>query len=90
MRRLQKPIWRVSGSIRSAHGHWNRLTFITSVSSLLSTTFALAGEADAPVDIRDGYVKFAVGSHLVFYRLTDTNLDVMRILHVKMDAERHL
>ena len=43
-----------------------------------------------PVDIRDGYIKFAVGSHVVFYRLTDTNLDVMRILHVKMDAERHL
>ena len=43
-----------------------------------------------PVDIRDRYFKFAVGSHLVFYQLNGANLDVIRILHAKMDAGRHL
>ena len=43
-----------------------------------------------PVDIREGYLKYAVGSHLVFYRITDSSVDVIRVLHQKMDATRHL
>lgn len=43
-----------------------------------------------PVDIREGYLKYAVGSHLVFYRVTGAGVDVIRILHQKMDVSRHL
>jgi toxin ParE1/3/4 len=43
-----------------------------------------------PVDIRDGYFKYAVGAHLVFYRVSDLNIDVIRVLHQRMDANRHL
>ena len=42
------------------------------------------------VDIRDGYFKYAVGSHLVFYRLTERELIVVRVLHQRMDVGRHL
>ena len=41
-------------------------------------------------DIRLGYFKFAVGSHLVFYRSDQGHLIVVRILHQRMDFERHL
>ena len=43
-----------------------------------------------PVDIREGYLKYAVGSHLIFYRRGDLGVDVIRILHQQMDAQRHL
>ncbi|MFN8701507.1 MAG: type II toxin-antitoxin system RelE/ParE family toxin [Rhodospirillales bacterium] len=43
-----------------------------------------------PVDIRDGYFKHPVGSHLVFYRLTESDLVVVRVLHQRMDVGRHL
>ena len=42
------------------------------------------------VDVRDGYFKYAVGSHLVFYRPSTAGIDVIRILHQRMDVERHL
>ncbi len=42
------------------------------------------------VDIREGYLKYAVGQHFVFYRLSTTTLDVVRILHRRMDVDRHL
>ena len=42
------------------------------------------------VDIRDGYRKYAVGSHLIFYRPSPAGIDVIRILHQRMDVERHL
>lgn len=42
------------------------------------------------VDVREGYFKYAVGSHFVYYRLSDATVDVVRILHQRMDVERHL
>lgn len=38
----------------------------------------------------DRYCRYPVGSHVVFYReMTDT-LDVIRVLHQRMDVDRHL
>ena len=42
------------------------------------------------VDIRDGYLKYAVGRHFVFFRRSDGITDVIRILHQSMDVGRHL
>ena len=41
-------------------------------------------------DVREGYFKYPVGQHFVFFRLSETTLDVIRILHQRMDIERHL
>ncbi|QIJ74121.1 type II toxin-antitoxin system RelE/ParE family toxin [Methylobacterium sp. NI91] len=42
-------------------------------------------------DIRPGYFKLAVGSHLVFYRMGAADvIEVVRILHQRMDFDRHL
>ena len=43
-----------------------------------------------PVDVRDGYFKHPAGSHMVFYQLAEDGLIVVRILHKRMDVERHL
>ena len=41
--------------------------------------------------VRAGYRKYAVGSHIIFYRLRDADkAEVIRILHQRMDVERHL
>jgi len=43
-----------------------------------------------PVDIREGYFKYPVGAHLVFYRILEAGIVVVRILHQRMDVNRHL
>lgn len=41
--------------------------------------------------IKIGYRKFPVTSHIVFYRGTnDTNIEIVRILHKKIDARERL
>lgn len=42
------------------------------------------------VDLREGYLKYQVGRHFLFYRATDTGIEVIRILHQSMDVNRHL
>lgn len=60
--------------------------------SLVSTFSGLATGAKRgrPVTVREGYFKYAVGSHLIFYRHSDAGIDVIRVLHQRMDIERHL
>jgi toxin ParE1/3/4 len=43
-----------------------------------------------PSDVREGYFKYAVGSHLVFYRRSEAGIHIVRILHQRMDVTRHL
>jgi toxin ParE1/3/4 len=51
---------------------------------------AAGSKVGRPVDVRDGYFKYAVGSHLVFYRQSDFSIDVVRTLHQRMDTSAHL
>ena len=41
-------------------------------------------------DIRAGYRKIAVGSHVMYYRERENRLEIVRILHRRMDVARHL
>lgn len=48
-------------------------------------------EGRAIDDIRAGYYKLAVGSHLLFYRLAgDGTIDIVRVLHQRMDIPERL
>jgi len=41
-------------------------------------------------DIRDGYRKCNVGSHVIFYRQSGDTIEIVRILHGRMDCETRL
>lgn len=42
-------------------------------------------------DIRPGYRKALAGSHLIFFRIEDTGtVNIVRILHQRMDTQQHL
>lgn len=42
------------------------------------------------VDVRPGYLKYPAGSHIVYFRDRGDRIDIIRILHGRMDAQRHL
>jgi toxin ParE1/3/4 len=41
-------------------------------------------------DVREGYWKHKVGRHVIYFRCPSGYLDVIRILHERMDVDRHL
>jgi toxin ParE1/3/4 len=41
-------------------------------------------------EIRSGYRKLSVGSHVLFFRASATRVLIVRILHRRMDFERRL
>ena len=40
-------------------------------------------------DVRKDYRKIVSGSHVIFFKLMDDGVDIVRILHQRMDFERH-
>ncbi len=40
-------------------------------------------------DIRQGYRRYPVIRHVVYYRTTDYGIEIMRVLHDRMLAKRH-
>jgi toxin ParE1/3/4 len=41
-------------------------------------------------DIRLGYRKYPIGRHLVFYREAEAGIEIIRVLHSRMDIEVRL
>ena len=41
-------------------------------------------------DIREGYLKYRAGRHIIFYRQEHYGVDIIRVLHQSMDIDRHL
>lgn len=41
-------------------------------------------------DIRNGYYRYGIGKHLIFYHRTNNDIEIVRILHGSMDIEQHM
>ena len=53
-------------------------------------TLSTGHKTGQSVAIRSDYRKYRVGSHVIFYRVIGDAIEVIRILHARMDAIRHL
>ena len=41
-------------------------------------------------EIKAGYYSAFVGSHTIYYRISDTHIDILDVLHQRMEPLRHL
>lgn len=41
-------------------------------------------------NIRIGYHTFKINKHLIFYKVTESEVDIVRILHIQMDIPNRL
>jgi len=59
--------------------------------SIMTTIEGLASgsESGQHTDVREGYRKYNIGLHVIFFRCSDAYLDVIRILHERMDVDTH-
>lgn len=65
-------------------------SYVTEIRAAIERIADDPGRGRACDEIRDGYRRYSVGSHLVFYVESADGVDVIRILHQRMDPTRHL
>ena len=41
-------------------------------------------------DVREGYFKYAIGLHMIYFKQTELGIDIIRVLHQRMDVTRHV
>lgn len=64
--------------------------YIRNIWEAIGTVAEKPGKGLSCDDVRLGYRKYCVGSHVLFFRYTGTKIDIVRILHQRMDFGRHL
>lgn len=59
---------------------------------IVATIVALAvgAKQGRTVDIRHGYLKYPTGTHVIYYLDRGDRLDIIRVLHARMDTAGHL
>jgi toxin ParE1/3/4 len=70
--------------------HWSAAQaerYIRGIQTAIEAVAANPRRGRACDDIRPGYMKVVTGSHVVFYRLVDGGIDVVRVLHQRMDID---
>jgi len=78
---------------RYTQATWGRAQRNTYLARLDASFHVLAQEPHrgrACDDIRPGYYKYHVGRHLIFYRASPDGVEIICILHDRMDIEAHL
>ena len=65
------------------------IKYIRTIHAVLQLIDSNPGIARKAEDIRPGLLKYPAGSHLIFFRLTEEAIDIVRILHKRMDMEAH-
>ncbi len=64
--------------------------YLRQIMAAIETVAAAPNRGRSCADVRAGYWKYPVGSHTLFYRNTTNGVEIMRILHMRMDFGRHL
>ena len=76
-------------SVRTWGGRQAR-RYLTDIRDVLADLAANSHIGKARGDLFEGLRVYPVGRHLIFYLTTDKGIDVVRILHERMDIDRHL
>ncbi len=65
-------------------------TYVRSIQSAIEMLAADPRRGQPIPAVRPGYWKYPTGSHVIFFRIIRDGIDVVRILHGRMDFGRHL
>ena len=71
-------------------GHDQAERYIHALKQAIETIAREPSRGRASEHIRPGYRRYSVGSHVLFFRMVDGEIDLVRVLHQRMDFDRHL
>jgi toxin ParE1/3/4 len=79
---------------RYKHQQWGKTQqrhYLTQLDRAFHDLADKPGLGRACNDIRESYFKYGVGKHVIFYRHAEKEqIEIVRILHGRMDIEQHL
>jgi toxin ParE1/3/4 len=65
-------------------------TYLEDIKGAVERVAAIPDRGRSCDEVRAGYRVYPSGKHLIFYIPRDSGVDIIRILHQRMDPSRHL
>lgn len=81
---------RISRQSKERWGSTQAFAYLSEMTVSLSRLIQMPQLGVDRSDLGNGYRRLAVGAHAIFYRVEPDRIDVIRILHQRMDAGTHL
>ena len=82
-----EEIWRYT----SQHWGFNQAHRYVDILTAAFETLAQSPLSAPPCDqVRTGYRRYGTGRHMIYFRIAERGIIIVRILHDRMDAPRHL
>jgi toxin ParE1/3/4 len=70
------------------HGKDQRNKYLKKIDKIFSLIVENPNLGTSCFHIRDGYYKYPIGKHIIFYRkITESNIEVVRVLHNRVYIE---
>ncbi len=82
-----EAIWEYT---RDTWGHEQARRYLSRLHAVCEELTASPQIGKACDEVFDGLRSFPAGKHLVFYLVTDDGIEVVRVLHQRMDPDVHL
>ena len=82
-----EEIWRYT---RRTWGIEQAERYIDTLNNAFAELAQFPQRAPACDHIRRGYRRAAIESHVIYFRVSEHGVDIIRVLHERMDAPRHL
>jgi toxin ParE1/3/4 len=80
----------ISRQSRERWGAAQAFSYISGITTSLSRLTQMPEPGVGRSDLGSGYRRLGVGAHAIFYRVKHDRIEVVRILHQRMDAGTHL
>jgi toxin ParE1/3/4 len=80
----------ISRQSRERWGAAQAFSYISGITTSLSRLPQMPELGVGRSDLGSGYRRLGVGAHAIFYRVEHDRIEVIRILHQRMDAGSHL
>lgn len=75
---------------REQWGEHQAETYVLEIRNAIERIAERPDRGQAVDEIRAGYRRYAIGRHLIYFIVRRDGVDVIRVLHQRMDLTRHL
>jgi toxin ParE1/3/4 len=89
-RQAQKSLQQISRYTLKQHGETQRKTYLNMLRDHMRRIADKPSQGRERNDIKVGYYSLVAGKHNIYYRLRDTHVEILDVLHQSMEPRLYL
>lgn len=85
-----KSLQQISDYTLENHGKQQKKTYLKMLRDRMREAAKRPDQGQERSDIKDGYHSVRAEKHYIYYRIRDTHIEIIDVLHQSMEPKRHI